>query len=57
MTRKGATVMSETNQNPAELHVNEEPRNDFSDVMIGFGAAFGFFFLIGVIFTLIKFFM
>jgi hypothetical protein len=57
MTSKGATLMSETNQQHAELHVNEEPRNDFSDVMIGFGAAFGFFFLIGVIFTLIKFFM
>jgi hypothetical protein len=49
--------MSEINETQAELHINEEPRNDFSDVLIGFSVSFGFFFLIGVIATLIKLFM
>ena len=49
--------MSEINQNHAELHTNEEPRNDFWDVAIGFGVSFGFFFLVTLIFTLAEFFM
>jgi hypothetical protein len=51
--------MSEINQTEthAELHVNEEPRNDFSDVLIGFAVSFGFFFLIGIIATVIKLFV
>ncbi len=33
--------MSEQPYNP-ELHINEEPRNDFVDVAYGFMAMFGF---------------
>jgi hypothetical protein len=43
-------------QGNIELHFNEEPRNDFSDVMIGFAVSFGFFFLIGLIATIIELF-
>ncbi len=51
--------MSETEKTIAapgdiELHVNEEPRNDFADVGIGFGVTFGAFFLIGIIATIIE---
>ncbi|MFD2670656.1 YqzM family protein [Marinicrinis sediminis] len=42
-------------QNP-ELHVNEEPRNDFIDVGVGFAATFGFFFVVCVVFTFIQYF-
>lgn len=50
--------MSEINQTTSdiEMHVNEEPRNDFSDVLIGFSVSFGFFLLVGVIATLVQFF-
>jgi hypothetical protein len=48
--------MSEQNQNHPEVHVNEEPRNDFADVGIGFAVSFGFFFLVTLIFTLIQYF-
>jgi hypothetical protein len=41
--------MSEANH--PELHVNEEPRNDFLDVAVGFGVTFGVFLLIAVIMT------
>lgn len=37
-----------------ELHVYEEPRNDFMDVGIGFGAFFGVLFLVAVIATVIQ---
>lgn len=37
-----------------ELHVNEEPRNDFIDTAVGFGAFFGFLLLIGVVATVIQ---
>ena len=40
-----------------ELHINEEPRNDFLDLMIGFGGMFGFMFLIGIIATVIEIFV
>ncbi|MBP1992001.1 YqzM family protein [Paenibacillus eucommiae] len=40
-----------------ELHVNEEPRNDFLDAAIGFGAFFGFLLLMGVVATVIKLLM
>ncbi|WJH32267.1 YqzM family protein [Paenibacillus aurantius] len=42
--------------NHPELHVLEEPTNDFMDVAIGFGAMFGFLFLIGIIATIITLF-
>jgi hypothetical protein len=41
--------MSQAN-NP-ELHVNEEPRNDFLDVAVGFAVTFGGFMLIAIIAT------
>ncbi|MDB5052633.1 MAG: YqzM-like protein [Bacilli bacterium] len=44
--------MSDSN-NP-ELHVNEEPSNDFMDTAIGFGAMFGFLFLMGIVATAIT---
>jgi len=37
-----------------ELHVLEEPSNDFMDVAIGFGAFFGVLLLMGVIATVIQ---
>jgi len=40
-------------RNP-ELHINEEPRNDFLDVGVGFLATFGFFLVITVIATVIS---
>ena len=42
-----------SNQHP-EHHVYEEPRNDFMDVGIGFGAFFGVLFVIAVIATVIQ---
>ncbi|MFE5323925.1 YqzM family protein [Paenibacillus sp. NPDC056579] len=37
-----------------ELHVMEEPTNDFLDVAIGFGAFFGVMLLMGVVATVIQ---
>lgn len=37
-----------------ELHVNEEPRNDFIDVGIGFGVMFGVCLIIAVVATIIT---
>lgn len=37
-----------------ELHVNEEPRNDFNDVAVGFGVMFGVCLLIAVVATIIT---
>ncbi|NDI36804.1 YqzM family protein [Chengkuizengella sediminis] len=44
--------MSETRQ--PELHVNEEPRNDFIDVGVGFAVSTGIFFLIAIIATILS---
>lgn len=41
-------------RNP-EVHVNEEPRNDFIDVAMGFGVTFTIFLVISIIFTLISY--
>lgn len=38
------------------MHVNEEPRNDFLDVALGFGYTFGFFLLVALVATIIKLF-
>lgn len=38
------------------MHANEEPRNDFLDVAIGFGVTFGAFFLIAIVATIITLF-
>ncbi len=35
-------------------HVNEEPRNDFMDTAIGFGAFFGFMLVVAVIATIVS---
>ena len=40
--------------NDPRQHVNEEPRNDFLDVGVGFLGMFGFLLLIAVIFTIIE---
>lgn len=40
--------MNEVSRNP-ELHVNEEPRNDFLDVGVGFIGAFILFTVIAVV--------
>lgn len=42
--------------NDPRLHVNEEPRNDFLDVSLGFGITFGVFCLIAIAATVIKLF-
>lgn len=42
--------------NDPRSHVNEEPRNDFMDVALGFGVTFGVFFLIALIATIIQLF-
>ena len=42
--------------NHPELHVNEEPRNDFNDFIVGFLGMFGLLFLIGTIATIITLF-
>lgn len=39
------------------LHMNEEPRNDFMDVAMGFAVTFGAFFLIALIATIIALFL
>jgi hypothetical protein len=41
-------------QHHPELHVNEEPRNDFVDVATGFGVFFGILFLIAVAATVVS---
>jgi hypothetical protein len=41
------------NRNP-ELHVNEEPRNDFLDVGVGFLVTFGVFTLITIVATVLS---
>ena len=46
---KGGCWMNDPRQ-----HVNEEPRNDFLDVGVGFLGMFGFLLLIAVIFTIIE---
>ena len=39
-------------RNP-EMHVNEEPRNDFIDVAMGMAVTTGVFFLIAIVATII----
>ncbi|WP_274652449.1 YqzM family protein [Paenibacillus humicola] len=36
-------------------HVNEEPRDDFGDVFMGFSVFFGFLFVVFAIAVIIKF--
>ncbi|MDF2719658.1 MAG: YqzM-like protein [Paenibacillus sp.] len=38
------------------LHTNEEPRNDFMDVAMGFAVTFGVFFLMFLVATIIQLF-
>lgn len=40
-----------------ELHINEEPRNDFMDTAVGFGVTFGIFTLITIIATVLTMFI
>lgn len=47
--------MNETNHtNHPELHTNEDPRNDFLDVAIGFAGFFGVLLIIAVLATLLS---
>lgn len=48
--------MSDTNRPHPELHVYEEPSNDFLDTAIGFAGMFGLLFLIAIIATVITLF-
>lgn len=41
--------------NDPREHINEEPRNDFSDLMMGFLGMFGFMTIIFFGFVIIKF--
>ncbi|RKP56159.1 YqzM family protein [Cohnella endophytica] len=36
-------------------HINEEPRDDFMDTAIGFGAMFGFMAVVFIIAVVVKF--
>ncbi|MFC5405583.1 YqzM family protein [Cohnella soli] len=36
-------------------HINEEPRDDFQDVAVGFGAMFGFMFIVFLVAVVVKF--
>lgn len=44
--------MSETNH--PEIHVNEEPRNDFIDVGVGMAVTTGGFFIVAIIATILS---
>ncbi|HEX7057381.1 MAG TPA: YqzM family protein [Bacilli bacterium] len=41
-------------QNNPELHINEEPRNDFADVATGFAGMFIFIIVVTIIVTIIS---
>lgn len=43
-----------SDSNHPEQHVNEDPRNDFLDTGLAFGAFFGFLLLMGVVATIIT---
>lgn len=43
--------MNEQPYNP-EMHVNEEPRNDFIDVAVGFAGMFGFVVVVTILATI-----
>ncbi len=47
--------MSEVNH--PEAHVNEEPRNDFMDVGVGFGVTFGIMLVVSTAAAVISFLM
>jgi len=47
-------VQMENVRDPRE-HLNEEPRNDFFDVAIGFGGFFAFLFVVFAAAVIIKF--
>ncbi|WP_256759822.1 YqzM family protein [Cohnella sp. WQ 127256] len=36
-------------------HINEEPRDDLMDTVIGFGAMFGFMFVVFTVAVVVKF--
>jgi hypothetical protein len=48
--------MSDTQHHP-ELHVNEEPSNDFIDVGVGMAVTMGFFMIVATIVTVITIFI
>jgi hypothetical protein len=40
-----------------ELHINEEPRNDFMDTAVGFAVTLGFFTVVTIIATVLTIFL
>lgn len=48
----GGITMSKYNH--PEQHINEEPRNDFIDLMVGFGGFFGVLTVVFVVAVVIK---
>ncbi|MFC5702933.1 YqzM family protein [Cohnella faecalis] len=44
-----------SNAQDPRLHINEEPRDDFKDLMFGFGGMFGFMFVVFAIAVIVKF--
>lgn len=43
------------NARDPRLHVNEEPRDDFKDLVVGFGGMFTFMFVVFAIAVIVKF--
>ncbi|MBB6632672.1 YqzM family protein [Cohnella thailandensis] len=37
------------------LHINEEPRDDLRDLVVGFGGMFGFMFVVFAVAVIVKF--
>lgn len=49
--------MRMSKQHHPELHVNEEPRNDFLDTAVGFAGMFTFMIVVAIIATVITIFL
>jgi hypothetical protein len=45
------------NVNDPRQHINEEPRNDFIDVAVGFAGMFGFMLVVAIIATVVAYFV
>lgn len=57
LTDRWEDAPMEANTMDPREHVNEEPRNDFSDVLFGFNAMFGFMFVVFFGMVIVKFIM
>ncbi|MGG1312170.1 MULTISPECIES: YqzM family protein [Cohnella] len=47
--------MENANVQDPRLHVNEEPRNDLHDLVVGFSGMFGFMFVVFTIAVVVKY--